>query len=302
MGHSQPSRAMSSALTTIDPSGVEVDKPQRNLLSYYSSMGPSREAEPESRMVAVGTDIYGGPELRSRRRTIQHHTLRAASGTSFSSPWSPARRPGEAEPSQLDAGADRSALISTASRDVTSDDSGDTIDVQWVARANSMPARPSPRPSWPIRRRSPTDFDRRALNVAKAITITNLGSASVTLTAAVVPGLYRQPAEHRALTHARQDQNLTWRRSFGLESDTDGACPGRILQRCGHPQGTGVSLTIPPVSGGRRYSEYNLVFVGSGLRRHCRAATVDPLPVAHSVAVKMTDASGMPLRLPVSWA
>ena len=78
-----------SALVTIDPSGVEVDDTaDGNLLSYYSSMGPSTgDSAVKPDLVAVGTDIYMAAQNYDPAGG-QYSTTRYAdaSGTSFSSP------------------------------------------------------------------------------------------------------------------------------------------------------------------------------------------------------------------------
>lgn len=307
-----------SALVTIDPSGVEVnDSVDGNLLSYYSSMGPSTgDSAIKPDLVAVGTDIYMAAQNYDPAGGQYSSTRYAdASGTSFSGPmvagaaalvkqkhptWTPAQI--------------KSALVNSASQNVTQDDSGDTIDVQWIGAGEldanaavgaTVVANP-PTVSYGILAAAPS-------NLAKQIAITNLGTAPVTLTAAVVPGpasFTGNLAGTGALTPALDKTSLTLAAGTGgiLNLTLNGAMPkpgsfsGAVTLK-----GTGVSLTIPYLYlvGGGAPSGYNLVFVASGgFEGIVGQQPVDPLyPLhPHSVAVKLTDGSGVPVPgSPVSW-
>ncbi len=136
----------------------------------------------------------------------------------------------------------------------------------------------------------------------------------MTLTAAVVPG----PASFTgnlpstgALTPTLDKTSLplapgasgTLNLTLNGSMPKSGSFSGAVTLK-----GTGVSLTIPYLYlvGGGAASGYNLVFVGSGqFEGLVGQQPVDPLyPLRpHSVAVKMTDASGVPVaNSPVSWS
>ncbi len=264
-----------AAQVTIDPSGTEVsDTADANLLSYYSSMGPSAgDSSVKPDMVAVGTDIYMAAQTYDPAGGQYSSTRYAdASGTSFAAPmvagaaalvkqkhptWTPAQI--------------RSALINSASQDVTQDDSGDTIDVQWMgagkldagAAVNAVVVANPPTVTYGILSAAPS-------NVAKQITITNLGTASVTLTAAVVPGPKSFTGNLSAgLTPALDKTSLTLAAGAAgtLNLTLNGAMPAAgSYSGAVTVKGTGVALTIPYIYlvGGGAASGYNLVFVGSG--------------------------------------
>ncbi len=306
-----------TAQVTIDPSGAEVaDTADSNLLSYYSSMGPSAgDSTVKPDMVAAGTDIYMAAQSYDPAGPLYSTTRYADSqGTSFSAPmvagaaalvkqkhptWTPAQI--------------RSALINSASQDVTQDDSGDTIDVQWVgsgkldagAAVNATVVANPPTVSYGVLAAAPS-------NVARQITITNLGTGSVTLTAAVVPGPKSFTGNLASgLTPTLDKTSLTLAAGVAgtLNLTINGALPapgsysGAVTVK-----GTGVSMSIPYLYlvGGGAATGYNLVFVGSGgFEGIVGQQPVDPIyPLRpHGIGVKLTDAAGVPVAgSPVSWS
>ena len=306
-----------AALATIDPSAIEVDNTANaNLLSYYSSMGPSAgDSNIKPDMVAVGTDIYMAAQNYDAAGGQFSSTRYAdASGTSFSAPmvagaaalvkqkhplWNPAQI--------------RSALINSASQDVTFDDSSDLLDVQWIgagkldagaAVSATVVANP-PTVSYGILAAAPS-------NTAKQIAVTNLGAAPVTLAAAVVPGSKSFTGNLvGGLTPTLDKATLTLAPGAAgvLNLTLNGALPlpgsysGAVTLKA-----TGVSLTIPYLYliGGGSASGYNLVFVGSGgFEGIVGQQPTDALFALrpHSIGVKMTDAAGVPVTgSPVTWS
>jgi uncharacterized protein (TIGR03437 family) len=305
-----------SAQVTIDPSGVEVDNtPNGNLLSYYSSMGPSSgDSNVKPDMVAVGTDVYMAAQTYDPAGG-QYSTTRYAdaSGTSFASPMvaGAAALVKQKHPTWT-AAQIRSALINSASQDVTQDDSGDVIDVQWIgagkldagAAVNTTVVANPTAVSYGILAAAPS-------NVAKQITVTNLGTASVTLTAAVVKGPTSYTGNLTAgLLPTLDKTSLTLAAGAAgtLNLTLNGTMPAAgSYSGAVTVKGTGVSLNIPYLYlvGGGAASGYNLVFVGSGAFEGVVGQTpVDPLyPLhPHGLGVKMTDAAGVPVAgSPVSW-
>jgi uncharacterized protein (TIGR03437 family) len=315
-------KANPTGVATIDPSGQEVDNtPNGNLLSYYSSLGPSTgDSTIKPDLVAVGTDIYMAAQNYDPAGGQYSSTRYAdAAGTSFASPMVAAAAALVKQKNPTWTPFDiRSAIINSASQDVKTDDgqasgSTDLVDVQWIgagkldagaAVSATVVANPAT-VSWGILAAAPS-------NVAKQITITNKGTASVALTAAVVPGGKSSSGNLTAgLTPTLDKTSLTLAAGAAatLTLTLNGTLPASgSYSGALTVKGTGVSMTIPYLYlvGGGAVSGYNLVFVGSGgFEGIVGQQPVDPLyPLRpHSVGVKMTDASGVPVvGSSVSWS
>ena len=311
-------KANPGTLVTIDPSNTEVaDTVDSNLLSYYSSIGPSvgdNAIKPD--LVAVGTAVYmaaqnfdvtGGQFSSTRYAT--------ADGTSFSAPmvagaaalvkqkhptWTPAQI--------------RSALINSANQSVTLDDQGDTVDVEWVG-AGRLDANAAVNATVVA---SPTAASFGQLtaapsNLTKAFTITNLGSAAVTLTVAVAQGTASytgnltsgiKPAVDKTSLPVPAGGAATLNVSLTGSLPAAGVYTGAItLTGAG-----GVSLTIPYMYlvGGGTVGGYNVTFVGSGgFEGIVGQQPVDPIYPSHphAVAIRLTDAAGLAVAgSTVSWS
>jgi len=198
---------------TIDTAGIETDvntyvtnnglsPAGPNQLASYSSFGPTPDGAIKPDLVAVGgfdgslafsfglylasqsydpTLAFDGSTLYSPNGYI------AADGTSFATPIvaAAAAMVKQAHPSYTAAQV-KSALVNNAAQTVTVDDVGDTVDVQWLgagvldagaAAAATITAEPATISLGYVK--------SGVLPVSRAITITNHGTAAVTLAAAV---------------------------------------------------------------------------------------------------------------------
>ena len=311
-----------AASVTIDPSGSEVvDTVDANLLSFYSSLGPNQgnnALKPD--LVAAGTTIYMAAENYDPAGSQYSSTRYAtADGTSFSTPmvagaaalvkqkhptWTPAQI--------------RSALINTVSQDVTLDDQGDTIDPQWIgagkldagAAVNTTVVASPTAASFGLLAAAPSGLSRQ-------FTISNLGTASVTLSVAVAPGTASYtgnltagiaPTVDKASLPVAAGSSATLNVALSGALPKSGYYTGAITLK-----GTGVSLTIPYmylVSGGSS-SLYNVMAVdacsdGYGcFEGIVGQQPVNPLDELHpnSVALKLTDGAGLPVSgASVTWS
>ena len=201
---------------TIDTAGTDTDlnayvqangfsPAGPNQLASYSSVGPAPDGTIKPDLVAVGgfdpqgiafpissglylaaqnydpTLAFDGTTMYSLNRYV------AADGTSFSTPIvaGAAAMVKQAHPS-YNAAQVKSALVNPASQAVTTDDVGTPVDVQWVgggvldagaAAGATITAEPATISLGYVK--------SGVLPVSKAITITNQGTASVTLAAAL---------------------------------------------------------------------------------------------------------------------
>ena len=297
-----------AALVTIDPANSEVaDTVDSNKLSYYSSVGPNlgdNAIKPD--LVAVGTTIYMAAQnydpMGGQFSTTRYAT---ADGTSFSSPMvaGAAALVKQKHPTWTSAQI-RSALINSASQDVTVDDSDDIIDPMWIG-AGKLDAGAAVNATVVA---SPTAASFGLLaapsNLTRQFSISNLGAAAVTLTVAVVPGTASYTGNLTsgvAPTVDKASLPVAAGGSASLAVTLSGTLPspgyytGAITLK-----GSGVSLTIPYMYlvGGGAPSGYNVMFVASGgFEGIVGQQPFDPLNPAHphSVAIKLTDGAGLPV-------
>ncbi|MDE3167798.1 MAG: S8 family serine peptidase, partial [Acidobacteriota bacterium] len=188
----------------IDPAGVEVDdSAYQNQLAYFSAVGPSIDGNLKPDLLAAGSSAssYGGMLMAAQDydpNSFLFSVTRyvAAAGTSFASPMvaGAAALVKQKHPS-WSALQIKAALVNTANSSVTTTDgvvnsnSGDLVDVQWIgagrldvgAAVNATVLAIPSTVSWGVLAAAPN-------NVTKTITVTNTGSAAVTLAAAVAQG------------------------------------------------------------------------------------------------------------------
>jgi uncharacterized protein (TIGR03437 family) len=201
-----------NAQVRIDTAGMEQLLSSYNLLLSFSSIGPTIDGMIKPDMVATGgydgflgpidpnssySPSYNGMYLATQSYDPTGEVYSAtgyigADGTSFSAPlvagaaalvkqahptWSPAQI--------------KSALLNNAAQDVTTDDFGDPVDVEWIGagRLDANAAVSATVTAVP----STLSFGFLKSGVALpspiSITVTNFGSTSVTLTAAVTVGV-----------------------------------------------------------------------------------------------------------------
>jgi minor extracellular serine protease Vpr len=177
---------------TIEPSGVEQnDTADQNELVGFSSFGPSTGAslvKPD--LVATGTSMYMAAQSYDPLGDVYSATgYISADGTSFATPLvaGAAALVKQQHPTFTSAQI-KSALVNTASQDVTQDDSGDLVDVQWLGAGKldtnaALGATVTSNPATI----SFGALTSGSLPKSQQLQITNTGSGSVTLTAAVAP-------------------------------------------------------------------------------------------------------------------
>jgi uncharacterized protein (TIGR03437 family) len=305
------------ASVTIDPSGAENDDPTfANLLTSFSSQGPSAgDMAVKPDLVAVGESMYMAAQNYDPDGGQYSSTRYAsASGTSFAAPitagaaalvkqkhptWTPAQI--------------KSALVNTAKQDVTSDDSSNNIDVQWIGAgkldagaAVSTPVVVSPpTASFGVLSAAPS-------NLSKAFTITNLGSSAANLTLSVAAGAASftgnlspgvTPAIDKSTLTVAPNASATFNLTLSGALPKAGSYSGAVTIKGDN----NLRLTIPYLYfvGGGANTGYNLFPVGNGancISGICFEAIVgqqpyDPLlPLRpQSLAVKLTDGAGVPV-------
>jgi len=202
---------------TIDIAGAEQDLASyvtdfglspagSNQLASYSSLGPTPDGSIKPDLVAVGgfdSQIASGvsaglymatqtfdPTLDFNLATLYStNGYIAADGTSFSTPMvaGAAALVKQAHPSYT-ATQIKSALVNSAAQDVSVDDVGDPVDVEWIgagrldagaAASATVTAEPSTVSFGFVK--------SGVLPISRTITLTNKGTGSVTLAAAVAP-------------------------------------------------------------------------------------------------------------------
>jgi uncharacterized protein (TIGR03437 family) len=318
-----------AALVTIDPAAIETDDTANsNFLLYFSSVGPNIgdfAVKPE--LVAVGggyqpTDFYrpdGGLYMAAQSYDPdggQFSTTRyaAAEGTSFSAPlvagaaalvkqkhptWTPAQI--------------KSALVNTTKQDVTVDDSGNLVDVEWLG-AGKLDAGAAVGTSVAV---SPSTVAFGLLTsgtnpAPQQLTITNLGSSSATLAVTVAPGAASStgnlspginPTVDKSSIPLAAGASTTLAVSLSGTTPAAGAYNGAIKIT-----GGASPLTIPYAYyvGGGAATNYTLVTIGSGgyeaiIGQQPYDALIPNRPSA--IGVRLIDGNGVPVAgAAVTWS
>ncbi len=196
----------------IDPAAIEQDKSAFNLLSLFSSIGPTtgdNAIKPD--LVAVGgsdkffTDVYFAAQSYDPLGDLySENRYDAGSGTSFATPLVAGAaalvkqlHPGFS-PAQI-----KSALVNTASQDVTSDEQNGAVGVQALG-AGKLDAGAAAQATLTVNPAVVSFGAPASLPVSKQIQIANSGTSSVTLSLAVAPALSASGA-----TVALDQQSLT---------------------------------------------------------------------------------------------
>jgi uncharacterized protein (TIGR03437 family) len=318
-----------AALVTIDPAGTETDDTlNSNFLVFFSSIGPNIgdfAVKPE--IVAPGagyqpTDFYrpeGGIYMAAQNYDPdggQYSTTRyaAAEGTSFSAPlvagaaalvkqknptWTPAQI--------------KSALVNTAKQDVVTDDSGNIVDVEWLG-AGKLDAGAAVNTNVAV---SPTTVTFGMLKSGatpspQTLTLTNLGSSSVTLSVAVAAGQASAtgnltsgiiPTVDKSSITLAAGANTTLTVSLSGNVPAAGAFNGAIKIT-----GGASALTIPYAYyvGGGAATDYQLMSIGSGsyeaiIGQQPYDALIPNRPTA--IGVRLIDGNGVPVSgAAVTWS
>jgi len=314
-----------SAPVTIDPSAIEEDDTaDANQLASFSSFGPNPgDLSIKPDLVATGGDfnglwIYMAAQNYDPLGDIYSSTrFNAAAGTSFAAPMvaGAAALVKQKHPTWT-AAQIKSALVNTSAQDTTMDDSGNPVDVEWMG-AGRLDAGAAINASVLV---SPVSISFGAIGAApsglsKQLTVTNVGSSSVTLTVAVVPGAASATGNLSTATNPTVDKS-----SLTLAAGASGTVTVTLsgsLPQAGTYTGaitlkaTGVSLTVPYmylVSGGAA-NGYVLTCVcnqgGSFFEGIVGQQPYDPLTPLRpaSLGVSVTDAAGLPVSgVTVTWS
>ena len=297
-----------------------------NQLASYSSFGPNAgDGAIKPEIVATGgLDIFLSPDPADTYvypfagmymamekydpmgELYSDNGYGAADGTSFASPIvaGAAALVKQAHPNYTVAQI-KSALVNNAAQDVTTDDFGDTVDVEWLGAgrldaglaANAsvtlqvIDSPPAPTPTNYVAPATTTlNFgilkSGAALPITKQIQITNSGSASVTLAVAVAAGT---PAAGTTITTDKSSVTVaagatgTFNVALGGSVPAAGEYSGSVTL-----QGSGALLHVP-----------YMFLVGSG-------AVGNFIPLfgspdgnvgqdAGAIAVELTDPNGVPV-------
>jgi uncharacterized protein (TIGR03437 family) len=237
----------------------------------------------------------------------------AADGTSFASPMvaGAAALVKQKHPTWT-ATQIKSALVNTANQGVTTDDSSNSIDVEWLG-AGKLDANAAVTTPVVV---SPVSLGFGLLasapsGLSKQLTVTNLGSSSVILAVAVVPGAKSSTGNLASGINPTVDKtSLTL--AAGASGTVNVTLSGSLPPAGSYTgavtlQATGVSLTVPYMYliGGGSTANYNLMFVGGGgFEAVVGQQPYDPLNPSRpaSIGFKLTDGSGIPVSgAAVTW-
>lgn len=285
----------SGRMVTIDPNGIEIGA-IGNLLAGFSSIGPSvGNAAIKPDLVAVGTDVYmAGESYDPLGPLYSSDSYVAADGTSFSTPIvsGAAALVKQNHPNFTPAQV-KSALVNTATQDVTTDDQGNPVDVRWLG-GGKLDAGAAARTTVTSNPVSVSFGIITSLPKTRQFEITNSGSGTVSLSLAVTSLNGTKPSlDKQSLSLA---PNATGAVTVTLSGSMPraGSYSGAVTV-----QGPGVSLRIP-----------YLYLVGSGipsmmipLAGDQNDGTVGQVVPDGMIAFKLVDNNGVPVAgAPVSWA
>lgn len=282
---------------TINGTGVEVDT-SSNQISSFSSRGPATgTAVLKPEVVATGTDMYMATQKFDPLGDMySSNGFLSASGTSFSSPMTAgaAALVKQMHPS-FTAAQIKSALVNTASQDVSADSSGLSVDVRSTG-AGKVDAGAS---VTALVTAVPSTLSFGILNAAnplprtQQIQLTNTGSTAMVLTIAVnasVPSATASVAVDQQSLSLNPGASGTVTATLSGTTPPPGAYSGVVTV-----QGTGVSLRIP-----------YLFLIGSGVTTNVIPLTGTSydgtVGETYFIALKAVDQYGVPVAgLPVTW-
>jgi len=177
----------------IDPAAFEKEKIAFNELAFFSSLGPtSGDNALKPDLVAAGgsdnflSDIYTAAQSYDVLGDLYSaNGYQAASGTSFSTPLvaGAAALVKQAHPN-FTAAQIKSALVNTATQDVTSDEEGDTVGVQAVG-AGKLDAGAAMQTNVTANPATISFGLANTLPITKQVQLTNSGASSVSLSLSV---------------------------------------------------------------------------------------------------------------------
>ena len=291
---------------TIDPAGVEHSSPNFNQISFFSSYGPSiGDSGIKPDLVAPGAvpsdGLYGGIYMAAQRYDplggqFSSTGYAAADGTSFSTPIVAGaaalvkqRHPG------YNAAQIKSALVNTASQSVTTDDSGNAVNITatgaglldaGAAVSSNITASPSSLSYGVLKAGS--------LPVTKQIQIVNSGTSSVSLNIALSSSSQVPASQAAGPTVALDKQTLSLapNASGTVALALSGSVPGAgVYAGAVTLQASGVALRVPYLFlVGTGVAANIIPLIGDGF-----SGTVGQAIPDGSVAFKLIDANGVPV-------
>jgi minor extracellular serine protease Vpr len=280
----------------IDSAAFEQNKSPVNTLAFFSSLGPSlgdNAIKPE--IVAVGgseqfnSDLYMPAQSYDFQGILYSaNRYAAASGTSFSTPLvaGAAALVKQAHPN-FTAKQIRSALINTASHDVTVDEQSDPATVQSQG-AGKLDVNAAVQTTVTVDPPTLSFGVPAALPVTKALVITNNGSAAVNLSLSVAPA----PATGPAVTLSTSTLSLAPGALAPVSVTVSGSTPApAAFTGAVTIQGGPVPLSIP-----------YMFFSPSGISNNLTAlsgngfdGTVGQVIPDGNIAIQLIDQFGIPV-------
>jgi len=294
------------AVAEINPHGVETEAVNPNVVVGFSSIGPSANASLKPDLVAVGgnQNNTGSLYMATQKYDPLGDMYSAdgyaiADGTSFAAPLvSGAAALVKQKHPGFTAAQVKSALVNTASTEVTHDDAGSSVDVRWLgagklaadaAVAATVTADPATISFGSIKAAA-------ELPTTRPITLKNSGAASVILSLAVTAGASSAAAVTVApsvITLAAGASAVVTVTLSG-SAPAAGAYPGVITV-----QGGGNSLRIPYLFFGPTGVAANLIPMGGDFFD----GVVGGGSSEGLISIKLVDASGLPVSgVPVTWS
>ena len=286
-------------VVTIDPNAIE-QSAQANLLASFSSVGPSIDGSIKPDLVAPGQGIYMAAQSYDPLGEIYSSTgYLSADGTSFATPIiaGAAALVKQAHPTFTSAQV-KSALVNTASQDVTSDDQSNSVGIQSVG-AGRLDTNAAVTDTTTV---NPTSLSfgiltSDALPKTQQLQVTNSGSGTVNLSIAIAA------AKQSTGASLALDKN-----SLSLNPGATGTVNVMLSGSIPSPgaysgtvtiQGSGVSLRVP-----------YLYLVGDGVAANLfpmtgdlNGGTVGQQIPDGILSFKLTDQYGVPVAgAAVSWS
>jgi uncharacterized protein (TIGR03437 family) len=286
-------------LVTIDPAGIETNASFDQLVGF-SSFGPGTgDAPVKPELVAVGTDMYMASQSYDPvGEMFSSSGYVVANGTSFSTPLVAGaaalvkqRHPGFTG-QQI-----KSALVNYASNTISTDDSGAAVDVRGVG-AGKLDAGAAVGATVTV---VPSTVSFGVLTAGKlpvtvALTVSNTGTAAVTLVVSVVPAKSTTAATvgvDRPNLPLAAGASATVNVALSGSMPVAGAYSGVIAM-----QGGGVSLRVPYLFLVGTGTAADLIpLIGDGFDGTVGQPTSDDM-----LAIRLVDAYGVPVAgAPVSF-
>ena len=286
---------------TIDPAGVEHTSPNFNQISFFSSFGPSvGDFAIKPDLVAPGAvppdGLYGGIYMAAERYDplgglFSSTGYAAADGTSFSTPIvaGAAALVKQRHPN-FNSAQIKSALVNTASQSVTTDDSGNAVNITATG-AGLLDAGAAVNSTVTVTPSSLTFgvLNTGSLPITKQLQIVNTGSGAVSLSVAVAA---TTQAAGTTLALDKQSLALAPNASGTVSLTISGSIPkAGVYAGALTLQASGVALRVPYLFLVGTGVAANLIpLVGDGFDGTVGQGIPDGI-----VAIKIIDVNGVPV-------